>query len=57
MTREKMIELLALLNPHAYAPHPVAKATDREIEFALFHEAYHIKVQRDQQINTTFKKD
>ena len=57
MTREKMIELLALLNPNAYAPHPVAKATDREIEFALFHEAYHIKVRRDQQINTTFKKD
>ena len=55
MTREKMIELLALLNP--YAPHTVAKATDREVEFALFHEAYHTKVQRDQQINTTPNKD
>jgi len=48
MTRDKMFELLGLLNPASASAVALAGVTDEQLEFALFHEAYHIKVQRDQ---------
>ena len=47
MTRDKMMDLLSLLNPASAAALPPAGITDEQLEFALFHEAYHIKIQRD----------
>ena len=47
MTRDKMMELLALLNPASAAALSAAGITDEHLEFALFHEAYHIKINRD----------
>ena len=66
MTRDKMMDLLSLLNPASAKAISFAGVTDEQLEFALFHEAYHIKIQRDRknaeidmQINAalTLKKD
>jgi hypothetical protein len=43
-----MFKLLGLLNPASASAVALAGVTDEQLEFALFHEAYHIKVQRDQ---------
>ena len=48
MTRDKMFELLGLLNPASASVVALAGVTDEQLEFALFHEAYHIKMKRDQ---------
>ena len=63
MKRDKMMELLALLNPASAATLALAGVTDEQLEFAVIHEAYHIKVQRDrknaeidEQINAILKK-
>ena len=47
MKRDKLLELLSLLNPASAAIYTLATITDEQLEFALFHEAYHIKIQRD----------
>ena len=66
MTRDKMMELLAIMNSASAKAISLAGVTDEQLEFALFHEAYHIKIQRDRknaeidmQINAalTLKKD
>jgi hypothetical protein len=64
MKRKKMMELLALLNPASAANLTRVGLTKEQLEFALFHEVYHIKVQRDrknaeidEQINALLKKD
>ena len=46
MTRDKMMELLALLNPASAKVISLSGVTDEQLEFLLFHEAYHIKFQR-----------
>jgi hypothetical protein len=63
MKRKKMMELLALLNPASAANLTRVGPTKEQLEFALFHEVYHIKVQRDrknaeidEQINAILKK-
>ena len=64
MKRKKMMELLALLNPASAANLTWVGLTKEQLEFALFHEVYHIKVQRDrknaeidEQINALLKED
>ena len=42
MTRDKMMDLLALLNPWSAKTLSLAGVTDEHLEFALFHEAQHI---------------
>ena len=63
MKRKKLMELLALLNPASAANLTRVGLTKEQLEFALFHEVYHIKVQRDrknaeidEQINALLKK-
>ena len=47
MTREKMLELLALLNPASAKALTLAGITDEQLEFALFHEGRHIAAARN----------
>jgi len=49
MTREKMIQLLGLLNPASAKVVSLAGITDEALEFALFHEATHIYMAREAQ--------
>jgi hypothetical protein len=46
MTREKMVQLLTLLNPQSAKVLSLAGVTDEALEILIFHEAYHIKAQR-----------
>jgi hypothetical protein len=46
MKREKMVELLALLNPATAKVLSLSGVTDEMLEIALFHEACHIDAQR-----------
>jgi hypothetical protein len=43
MNREKMLELLAILNPASAKVISLSGVSDEQLELALFHEAYHIK--------------
>jgi len=47
MTKDKMLELLGLLDPASVRALTLAGITDEQLEFALFHVAYHIEMQRD----------
>jgi hypothetical protein len=42
MTRDKMMELLAIMNSASAKAISLAGATDEQLEFALFHEAMHL---------------
>ena len=42
MTRDKMMDLLSLLNPASAKAISLAGVTDEQLEFALFHEAKHL---------------
>lgn len=64
MTRDKLMEVLSLLNPASAAALTLAGVTDEHLEFAVFHEAAHIYEAREaknsettRQINITLKKD
>ena len=48
MTRDKMMDLLSLLNPASAAALSLAGITDEQLEFALFHEAQRIAAKRVQ---------
>ena len=42
MTREKMMELLAIMNSASAKAISLAGVTDEQLELALFHEAKHL---------------